>query len=79
MFPNNCMAMRKNNHFRIGLAELSGDRTEQLRFFALLNFGLVQSLAGGVMSAAEAVPFFITPKIASTFASGFEARRPMPS
>jgi len=52
------MTMRQNNHLRIGLAELGGDRTEQLRFFALLNLGLVQSLAGGVMSAAEAVPFF---------------------
>jgi len=52
------MAMRQNNHLRIGLAELGGDRTEQLRFFALLNLGLVQSLAGGVMSAAEAGPFF---------------------
>jgi hypothetical protein len=50
--------MRQNNQFRIVLSEIGGDQTEQLRFFALLNLGIVQSLASGVISAAEAIQLF---------------------
>jgi hypothetical protein len=39
-------------------SEIGGDQTEQLRFFALLNLGLVQSLASGVISAAEVIQLF---------------------
>jgi len=50
--------LRKNNKFRVVLSEISGDLTQQLRYFALLNLGIVQSLASGVISAAEAVRHF---------------------
>ncbi|MCI0618693.1 hypothetical protein L0244_37420 [bacterium] len=50
--------MRKANHFLIFLSEISGDLTQQLRYFALLNLGIVQSLASGVISATEAVQLF---------------------
>jgi hypothetical protein len=51
--------MRKNGQFRIVLAGLSGDQQQPLRYFALLNLGMVQSLASGIMSAAEAVQLFL--------------------
>ncbi|MGH7456517.1 MAG: hypothetical protein ACRENG_34535 [bacterium] len=50
--------MRKPNQFRIVLSEISRDLTQQLRYFALLNLGIVQSLASGVMSSSEALQFF---------------------
>jgi hypothetical protein len=50
--------MRKANQFRIDLSEIGGGSTKQLRYFALLNLGMVQSLASGVMSATEAVQLF---------------------
>ena len=50
--------MRKNGQFRIVLAEINGDQKQRLRCFALLNLGMVQSLASGIMSAAEAVRHF---------------------
>lgn len=50
--------MRQNHLSRINLSELGGDPAQQLRFFALLNLGIIQSLAGGVMSATEAVQLF---------------------
>ena len=51
-------AMRQNNKSRINLSELGGGPIQQLRFFALLNLGIIQSLAGGVMSASEAIQLF---------------------
>jgi hypothetical protein len=50
--------MKQNNKPRINLSELGGDPVQQLRFFALLNLGIIQSLAGGVMSASEAIQLF---------------------
>ncbi len=50
--------MRKANQIRIVLSKISGDLTQQLRYFALLNLGMVQSLASGVISATEAVQLF---------------------
>jgi hypothetical protein len=41
--------MRKNNKFRVALSNISGDLTQQLHYFALLNLGMVQSLASGVI------------------------------
>lgn len=37
---------------------ISGDSAKQLRYFALLNLGMVQSLASGIMSASEAIRLF---------------------
>lgn len=51
-------AMRQNNKSRINLSEIGGDPIQQLRFFALLNLGIIQSLAGGAVSAAEAIQLF---------------------
>jgi hypothetical protein len=50
--------MRKVNKFRVDLSEISGDSAKQLRYFALLNLGIVQSLASGIMSASEAIRLF---------------------
>lgn len=50
--------MRKVNKFRVDLSEISGDSAKQLRYFALLNLGMVQSLASGIMSASEAIRLF---------------------
>jgi hypothetical protein len=50
--------MKKKNKFRVVLSDISGDLTQQLRYFALLNLGMVQSLTSGVISAAEAVRLF---------------------
>ena len=52
--------MRENDPFRIALSDASGDPgpTQQLELFALLNLGMVQSLASGVLSATEAIQRF---------------------
>ncbi len=55
---HNVNAMRQDHKSRIILSEIDGDPRQQLRFFALLNLGIVQSLASGVISAAEAVQLF---------------------
>jgi hypothetical protein len=34
------------------------DRTDRLAFFALINLGLIESLANGLMSATEAISHF---------------------
>jgi len=50
--------MRKLKTFRVDLSEISGDFAKQLRYFALLNLGMVQSLASGIVSASEAIRLF---------------------
>lgn len=50
--------MKRNNRTRIILSEITGNAHEQLRFFALLNLGVAQSLASGIISAAEAIRLF---------------------
>jgi hypothetical protein len=50
--------MRQSYRLRIVLADASGDLPQQLELFALVNLGLVQSLASGVLSATEAVQHF---------------------
>ena len=50
--------MKRNNRARIALSEIMGNAHEQLRFFALLNLGMAQSLASGVISTAEAIRLF---------------------
>ena len=50
--------MKQSSLGRIFLAEVSGNHTQQLELFALLNLGLLQSLASGVLSPAEVVERF---------------------
>jgi hypothetical protein len=50
--------MRQSYRLRIVLSDASGDLPQQLELFALVNLGLVQSLASGVLSATEAVQHF---------------------
>jgi hypothetical protein len=50
--------MKQQQPSRILLAATKGDRAQQQELFALLNLGLVQSLASGVLSPTEAVERF---------------------
>lgn len=51
-------AMNVTDKFRVVLSELRGDSAQRLRFFALLNLGVVQSLSSGVLSAPQAARRF---------------------
>jgi len=55
---HNATIMRHDKQFRITLSEIGGDPTQQLRFFALLNLGIVQSLVSGAIRAVDAVQLF---------------------
>lgn len=53
--------MKQNYPFHIVFSDVSKSslqQSQQLEFFALLNLGLVQSLASGVLSASEAIQRF---------------------
>jgi hypothetical protein len=50
--------MRQINPFRVVLSDASWGQTERLEHFALLNLGIVQSLASGVLGATEAIQRF---------------------
>ncbi len=52
--------MKQTYPFRIVLSDTSRDTgvTDQLEFFALLNLGMVQSLAAGILNATEAIQRF---------------------
>jgi hypothetical protein len=50
--------MKQSSPFRIALSEASSNAAEQLAYFALVNLGLVESLAAGVLSATEAIQRF---------------------
>jgi hypothetical protein len=50
--------MKPQQPSRIILAAATGDRAQQQELFVLLNLGLVQSLASGVLSPTEAVERF---------------------
>jgi hypothetical protein len=50
--------MRQSHPFCIVLSDASGSPTHQLELFALLNLGIAQSLASGVLSATEAIQRF---------------------
>ena len=52
------LTMRQDKQSRIILSEIGGNSTQQLRFFALLNLGIVQSLASGAIRAVDAVQLF---------------------
>jgi len=51
-------AMKKCPLARIALSDTSDNPVQRLEFFALLNLGLVQSLASGVLSPTEAIQRF---------------------
>jgi len=44
--------------FRIALSDTSGSLTQQLELFALVNLGLVQSLASGILTPTDAIHRF---------------------
>jgi hypothetical protein len=50
--------MRQQQSFRIALSDTSGSLTQQLELFALVNLGLVQSLASGILSPTDAIQLF---------------------
>lgn len=50
--------MKHSQSSRIVLSATTGNRDQQRELFALLNLGLVQSLASGILSPTEAVERF---------------------
>ena len=50
--------MKQRHPSRMLLSEVSGNLPRQLELFALVNLGLVQSLASGILSPSEAVEHF---------------------
>ena len=50
--------MKQNHPFHILLSDSRGKPTQQLELFALLNLGIAQSLASGVISATESIQRF---------------------
>jgi hypothetical protein len=52
------MPINVSDKFQVVLSELRGDPAQRLRFFALLNLGVVQSLSSGVLSAPQAARLF---------------------
>lgn len=50
--------MNRKIQLDAALTDARGDAVEKLALFALLNLGLVQSLASGIISADEAIQFF---------------------
>ena len=52
------MSMKKRHSSRILLSDSRESQAQQLERFALLNLGLAQSLASGVISPTEAVQRF---------------------
>jgi len=49
---------QKSQQLHIVFSEVTRGQTQQLQLFALLNLGIIQSLASGVLSATEAVQHF---------------------
>ena len=50
--------MKQNHPFHIVLSDSRGKPTQQLELFALLNLGIAQSLASGILSATESIQRF---------------------
>ncbi|MCE2486988.1 MAG: hypothetical protein J4F42_15850 [Desulfurellaceae bacterium] len=50
--------MGQQHSFRIVLSEAGSDPADQLELFSLLNLGLTQSLASGVLSPSDALQCF---------------------
>ena len=49
---------KEDHSFRIVLSEAGSDPKDQLELFSLLNLGLIQSLASGVLSPTDAIQRF---------------------
>lgn len=56
--PSDGDFMKQSHPFRVILSEQIGSLTQQLELFALVNLGLVQSMASGVLTPTEAVERF---------------------
>ena len=54
--------MSQSQPDQIALSQVGGEPGQQLELFALLNLGLAQSLASGVLSATEAIRRFYNAK-----------------
>jgi hypothetical protein len=50
--------MKKRIELNAALMDVRGDAAHRLSVFALLNLGIVQSLASRVISAEDAIPLF---------------------
>ena len=50
--------MKPHHSFRTVLSEAGSDPKDQLELFSLLNLGLIQSLASGVLSPTDAIQRF---------------------
>ena len=50
--------MNGRRTFRIRLSENRGSRAERIEFLAIVNLGIIQSLASGALTPAEAVQRF---------------------
>ena len=50
--------MNKLQPFRIALSDTSGSFTQKLELFALVNLGIVQSLASGILTPTDAIHRF---------------------
>jgi hypothetical protein len=50
--------MKQRHPSRVHLSEATGSPPQRLELFALVNLGLVQSLASGILSPSEAVERF---------------------
>ena len=50
--------MNKLQPLRIALSDTSGSFTQKLELFALVNLGIVQSLASGILTPTDAIHFF---------------------
>ena len=50
--------MKQSSADRISLSAAGGSSKQQLELFALVNLGIIQSLASGVLTATEAVQRF---------------------
>lgn len=50
--------MKRLQSGNIVLSELNGTSSQKLELFALVNLGLIQSLASGVLTATEAISCF---------------------
>ncbi len=50
--------MKQGQSFRIVFSRVNNAPTQQLELFALVNLGLVQSLASGILSPTEAIQRF---------------------
>ena len=71
--------MRQQKTFRIALSDTNGSLALQLELFALVNWGLVQSLASEILSPTMRFTVSTMPTIASTFKNSSGTKKRMQS